>query len=88
MKILIHLIKFTYEFNKENITFLDLIVDLRNRKIIADLFIKPTDWDQDLHYFSAHPCLTKKSIVFSQALHISKLCGSKADFENCKEEMK
>ena len=88
MKNLLYLLKFTYGFNKERITFLDIVLGLRSGKIIADWFIKPTDGHQYLHYFSAHPCNIKKSVIFSQTLHISELCGSQADFENHKEEIK
>ena len=61
-------IKFTHEFNKENITFLDLKVSLSGDQLSTDLHIKSTDKHQYLHYTSAHPEHTKCSIVFSQAL--------------------
>ena len=37
---------------------------------------------------SPHPYHTKKSVVFSQTLRISKLCSSKKGFEYHREEMK
>ena len=43
MKNLIYLLKFTYGFSKERITFVDIVLGLRNREIIADWFIKPID---------------------------------------------
>ena len=42
-------IKFTYESNKENITFLDLDVNLFGKKLITDLHTKSTDKHQYLH---------------------------------------
>ena len=81
-------IKFTYESNKESIAFLDTKVSLRNGMDFTDVNVKPTDRHQYLHYLSAHPFHTKKSIVFSQTLQISRLCSSEKDFENHKEEMK
>ena len=36
--------------------------------------MKDTDKHQYLYYTSAHPYPTKKSVVFSQALHLSRLC--------------
>ena len=39
------------------------------------------DKDQYLHYTSAHPALTKRSIVYSQALRMSRVCSYKTDFE-------
>ena len=52
------------------------------------MYVKPTDRHQYLHYLPAHPYHTKKSVVLSQALRISRLCSSEKDFENHKEEMK
>ena len=80
--------KFTYEFNKESIAFLDIKVSLRNEKIFTDVYFKPTDRHQYLHNLSAHPYHTKNSVVFSQTLRIGRLCNSEKDFENRKEEMK
>ena len=55
--------KFTYESNKESIAFLAIKVSLRNGKVFTDVFVKPTDRHQYLHYLSAHPHHTKKSVV-------------------------
>ena len=48
-------IKFTFEFNKEHISFLDLKVSLCDGKLTTDLLVKPTDRHQYLYYTSAHP---------------------------------
>ena len=48
-------IKFTYESNKENITFLDLNVSFSGNKLTTDFHTKSTDKHQYLHYTSAHP---------------------------------
>ena len=68
-------IKFTYESSKESVAFLDLKVSLNNSKIIIDLYGKPADRHQYLHYLSVHPNHTKQSAVFSQTLRISSLCS-------------
>ena len=81
-------ITFTYEPNKENTVFLDIKVSLRNGKVYTDVYVKPTDCHQYLHYLSAHPYRTKTSVVFSQTLRISNLCSSEKDFESHKDEMK
>ena len=60
-------VKFTYETSKENITFLDLDVSLSGNKLTTDLYTKSTDKHQYLHYTSAHPDHTKRSIIYSQA---------------------
>ena len=81
-------IKFTHESNKEIIAFFDIKVSLRTSKVFTDLYVKPTDRHQYLHYLSAHPYHTKRSVVFSQTLRISRLCSSEKDFQNHKEQMK
>ena len=43
-------IKFWHEVNKESIHFLDLNVRLPHCKNSTDLYVKPTDWLQFLHY--------------------------------------
>ena len=68
-------IKFTYESNKENITFLDLDVSLSGNKLTTDLHTKSTDKHRYLHYTSAHPAHTKRSIIYSRALRMSRICS-------------
>ena len=43
-------IKFIYEWNKENITFLDLIVSLAGNKLTEDIHTKSTGKHQYLHF--------------------------------------
>ena len=74
-------IMFTYESNKENITFLDLNVSLSRNKLTTDLHTKPTDKHQYLHYTSAQPTHTKRSTIYSQTLRMSRICSYKTDFE-------
>ena len=42
--------KFTYEYNVENIPFLDLKVALNDGKITTDVHVKPTDRHQYFHF--------------------------------------
>ena len=81
-------IKFTYEFNKEHISFLDLKVSLCGGQLTTGLHVRLTDRHQYLHYTSAHPNHTKRSIVYSQSLKLSRICSYKNDFEKHLEEMK
>ena len=74
--------------SKKNISFLDLSVSLSENKLYADLYIKPTDKHQYLHYFSSHPDQTKKSIIYSQTLRLSRLCSKEINFIQHKSEMK
>ena len=72
-------IKFTYESNKESVAFLDIKVSLINDKLFTDVYVKPTDHHQYLHYLPADPYRTKTSVVFSQTLRISRLCNHKEE---------
>ena len=81
-------IKFTYEYSVENISFLDLKVELKDGKVATDLNVKPTDRHQYLHFSSAYPNHDKHSVVFSQTLRISRLCSSESDFERNKKKMR
>ena len=63
-------------------------VPLRNGKVFIDVYDKHTNHHQYLHYLSAHPYCTKKSVVLGQTPRISRLCTSEKGFENHKEEMK
>ena len=44
-----HGIKFTYEFDKESISFSDLKVISSDDKLMTSLYSKPTDCHQYLH---------------------------------------
>ena len=78
----------TYGSSKESVSFLDLKVSVKNSKIITDLYVKSTDCHQYLHYLSAHPNHTKRSVVFSQTLRISRLCFYEENFIKHKTNMK
>ena len=63
-------------------------MSLSGNKLSTDLYIKPTDRHQYLHYTSSHPEHTKKSIVYSQALRLSRICSEKEDFKKHIVEIK
>ena len=50
--------------------------------------MKLTDRHKYLHFSSADPNHTKRSVVFSQALRISRSCSKESDFEGNKEKMR
>ena len=81
-------IKFTYESSKESIAFLDLKFSVKNSKIITDLYVKSTDRSKYLHHLSACLNHTKRSVVFSQTLRISRLFSYEANFIKHKANMK
>ena len=81
-------IKFTHESSKENVTFLDLIMKLSKGRLTTDLHIRNTDRRQFLHFNSSHSDQTKRSIIYLQALRLTKICTFVNDFLQHREEMK
>ena len=60
-------IKFTMEESTNSISFLDIKVIIENNKIVTDLYQKPTDSQQYVHFKSCHPPHTKRNIPFNLA---------------------
>ena len=81
-------LKCTHESTRENVTFLDVDAEFLNGQIITDLHIKATDRHQYLHYQSSNPHHTKRSIVYSQALRVSRICSIEEGFERHRNQMK
>ena len=81
-------IKFTHESSKDNVIFLDLIVKLSKGRLTTDLHVKDTDRHQYLHFNSSDPDHTKRSIIYSQALRLTKICTFENDFLRHRDEMK
>lgn len=63
-------IKFTMEQSKTELPFLDILVKIKNNNIITDIYHKPTDTQQYLHFKSHHPKSCLKSIPYSLARRI------------------
>ena len=74
-------IKFTSEWSKTQINFLDVTVYLENGKIKAVLYVKPTDTHQYLHSSSYHPCHCKKGIPYSETLRLNRICSDSTSFD-------
>ena len=81
-------LRFTYESSEKSISFLDLIITVPERKLKTTFHIKSTDLYQYLHHASSHPQHTKRSVLFSKTLRISRLCSEKNDFKNYRSKMK
>ena len=60
---------------KISIPFLDTSISIENGKLMADLYKKPTDKNQYLLPYSCHLQETIKSIPFSLALRITRICS-------------
>ena len=70
-------IKFTHEISTDSVNFLDTTV-LKDGQgyITTDVYQKPTDTHPYLHWTSAHPPHLKRSISYSQALRLRRICSS------------
>lgn len=69
-------IKFTHETSNSTINFLDTSSTLSAGIINTDIYSKPTDTHQYLSPESCHPPHCTKSIPYSQALRIRRICSS------------
>ena len=79
-------IKFTAESSKAKINFLDVTVMKKGNQLATDLYVKPTCTHQYLHASSCHVSHCKKSIPFSQALRLNRICSENAFFDKrCNE---
>ena len=74
-------IKFTAKYSLDKVYFLDVEVIRSGKKLLADLYIKPTDTHQYLEFSSCHLYHSKKSIPYSQALRFNRICSENRFFD-------
>ena len=81
-------IKFDFKFSKESIEFLDTLVyiDSKNR-LQTTLYKKQTDCTNYLLAKSAHPFSLKKSIPYSQALRIKRICSTFQEYRKHSQDL-
>jgi hypothetical protein len=72
-------VQLTFEHSQCGVSFLDTQVNLVNGRLVTDLYRKPTDTQQYLHFDSCHPKSQKLPIAYSQALRINKICSNRSD---------
>lgn len=73
-------IKFTFHYSKLSVNFLDVNITLYEGKLITQLYRKPTDKRQLLHYTSHHPKSQKNNIPYSQFLRLRRICSEDDTF--------
>ena len=74
-------IKFTAEYSKEEVNFLDVNIKLIDGELKTDLFVKPTETHQFLDLTSCHPYHCKNGIPYSQALRLNRICLDNETFD-------
>ena len=74
-------IKFTSEYSQTKVNFLDVWA-IKNREgyLFTDLYTRPTDSNNYLHYFSAHPGHCKRGIPLGQFLRLRRICSKDETF--------
>ena len=65
-----------------------MVIKIKEGKIITDLYCKPADGHQYLHYDLCHANHIKRSIIFSQTLRLKRICSEKNDLNVHVEDLK
>ena len=65
-------IKFTANYSRDMISFLDVEVIKKGNQLATDLYIKPTDNHQYVHASSCHVFHSKKSILYKPSFEAKK----------------
>ena len=81
-------IRFTHETSRNNISFLDTYTTCENGIMPTDIYNKSTDTHQYLSPQSCHPKHCTKSIPYSQALRIKRICSNEQTTKNRRGELK
>ena len=83
-----HLFTAEYDFQTKKIPFLDVQISIENGKFVTDLFKKETAVCQYLLLSSCHPAHQTKSIIYSLAFRLRRLCSNDETFETRLQELK
>ena len=67
-------IKFSCEYSCKKVYYLDVQVIVREGKLITNLYVNQMDSHQSLDPSSCHPYHCTKSIPYSQALRVNRVC--------------
>ena len=65
--------------SKDKTNFLEVVIKIKEGRIITDLYGKPVDGRQYLHYDSCHADHIKRYIIFSQTLRLKRICSENND---------
>ena len=75
-------IKFTCEESKEKVSFLDVVLKIKNERLSANLNSKPVDSHQHLHYHFCHTRHIKKIYYFQSTLRKMRICSERNDLKS------
>ena len=74
------IMKFTDEWSKTSINFLDVNVTLLEGVVETDLFVKLIDSHHHLQSSSCHTFHCKKGIPYSQSIRLNRICSETNSF--------
>ena len=81
-------IKFTSDISQNKVNFLDVTIYKDNLgNLETGLYTKPTDAHLYLHYSSYHPEHQKKSIPYSQAIRLRRICSTQTKFWEAADQL-
>ena len=81
-------VKFKYQYSKQMVEFLDLQIFVENERLETNLYIKPSNLQLYLDFFSNHPEPCKQGVVYGQALRIVERCSKLEDRDHHLENLK
>ena len=80
-------IKFTCDYCRERVHFLDVQVILEKKWISTDLYVKETYSHQYLQPSSCHPYYCVKSVPYSQVLRPNRVCSNNVFYDNRRNQL-
>ena len=82
-------IKFDFNFSNKEINFSDTVVyKTQSGKLETKLYRKESDRQAYLHRKSEHPESLKRSIPFSQALRLRRICSTNNEFQDSCDKLR
>lgn len=81
-------IYFTHTYSNTEINFLDVLIRVDDGALVTNVYRKPTDRQQYLHFKSCHPRHCKTSIPYSQAHRFRRICSRTEDFHKNSTHMR
>ena len=82
-------IKFDFNFFNKEINFLDAVVyKTQSGKLETKPYSEESDRQAYLHRQSEHPESLKRSIPFSQALHLRRICSTNNEFQDSCDKLR
>jgi hypothetical protein len=80
--------KFTHSLSTKSTHFLDIFIYTNDDVFHTDIYYKPTDSFQYLHFYSSHPRHIKRNIPYCLAQRISRIVSENRVRENRLQELK